>query len=188
MCSQCLCAVVGVGGVLIACVLRAGCVLVVVLARRALDALDGPGAPRGTTLGDVFGEIAPAMGRVGDVALLRRPFDRAWGLPEDRYGSSGNLVRAYAEAFGTARDPGGVDLALAARIGHCRQHLPEEGRVWSGARVRGARPPRRRLAPGGHGLHRHFEEPWAVDLRLVALAESGRAEQAARVLPRSSRS
>jgi tetratricopeptide (TPR) repeat protein len=147
-------------------------------AGRALDALIRT-LHTGRWPADQILEVVPDLVRVGDLGLLRKAFSVGVRLPDDAYGSSGKLVAAFAEAFAAVGDQAGIDSAFEAmtRIDdntHRSTALTGLARACVDAcyRVDDVR-------AAGRRLHRHFIEPWAIDVEVaMCLAEAGQTAEA----------
>ncbi len=124
-------------------------------------------------------DVVPDLVRTGDLRLLQEAFSAGARLPDDGYGSSGNIVAAFAEAFAAVGDRAGIDSAFEAmtRIDddtYRRSALTGLARACVDAcyRIDDVR-------AAGRRLHQHFVEPWAVDVEIaMCLAESGQATAA----------
>jgi tetratricopeptide (TPR) repeat protein len=128
---------------------------------------------------DAILDVIPDLTRLGDAALLRAAFSIAARLPDDGYGSSVTLIAAFAEAFAVVGDRSGIDSAFDAMTGIWdntgrQSALTGLARACVDARYRVDD-----VRAAGRGLHRHFTEPWAVDVEVaMCLAESGQAASA----------
>ena len=136
----------------------------------ALDAVLDEVSPQGLLV-----RSAPLLAAIGARALLWRAFQAANGLPDDGYGATTEVIARFAEAFASIGDTAGVDATLDAAltvadntgaqyalVGVARACVDTDHRV---AEVRAA----------GRRLHRHFVEPWAIDVEVAfSLAEAGR--------------
>jgi len=136
----------------------------------ALDAVLDEVSPEGLLV-----RSAPLLAAIGARALLWRAFQAANGLPDDGYGATTEVIARFAEAFASIGDTAGVDATLDAAltvadntgaqyalVGVARACVDTDHRV---DEVRAA----------GRRLHRHFVEPWAIDVEVAfSLAEAGR--------------
>jgi tetratricopeptide (TPR) repeat protein len=144
--------------------------------QRAMAMLTGALSAEQWPVDAILGVI-PDLTRLGDAALLRAAFSVAARLPDDGYGSS--LIAAFAEAFAAVGDRGGIDSAFDAMTGIWDNSGRQSALTGLARACVDARYRVDDVRAAGRGLHRHFTEPWAVDVEVaMCLAESGQAASA----------